>query len=127
LSVLFDRSGVLTDIMQQLSWVHGNGQGERFTACKTQFGSIDSHIRIIELLAGLQEKYITNLIVNDEGAYWETRDRRVLAEKRIALGQCLRHVEQVIGNTELSGDDVRDPEIIAARIEQALLKADQKE
>jgi hypothetical protein len=127
LSVLFDRSGALTDLMQQLSWIHGNGQDERFTACKTQFGSLDSHIRIIELLAGLQEKYITNLIVNDEGAYWETRDRRILAEKRIALGQCLRHVERVSGNIELSGDDVRDPEIIADRIEQALLKADQKE
>jgi hypothetical protein len=113
--------------MQQLSWLHGNGQGERFTACKTQFGSIDSHIRIIELLAGLQEKYITDLIVNDEGAYWETRDRRILAEKRIALGQCMRHVERVIGNIEPSDDNVRDPETIANRIEQEFLKEEEKE
>jgi hypothetical protein len=127
LSILFDRSGVLTDLMQQLSWINDNGQGERFTACKTQFGSIDSHIRIVELLAGLQEKYISNLIVNDEGAYWETRDRRILAEKRIALGQCLRHVERVIGNIELSDDYVRDPETIANRIEQEFLKEDEKE
>lgn len=127
LSVLFDRYGVLTDLMQQLSWVHGNGQGERFTACKTQFGSIESHIRIIDLLTSLKEKYITNLVVNDEGAYWETRDRRILAEKRIALGQCLRHVERVIGAIESSCDEARDPETLATRIEQALLKADQRE
>lgn len=127
LFILFDRSGTLTDLMQQLSWVHSNGQSERFMSCKTQFGCIDSHIGIIELLASLKEKYITDLIVNDEGAYWETRDRRILAEKRIALGHCLRHTDRVIGNIEPSGDGVRDPETLAARIEQAFLKADQKE
>jgi hypothetical protein len=127
LSILFDRSGTLTDLMQQVSWIHGNGQSQRFTMCKTQFGSIDTHIRIIELLASLKEKYITDLIVNDEGAYWETLDRRILAEKRIALGHCLRHAERVIGNIESSGDEVRDPETLAAQIEQALLKADQRE
>jgi hypothetical protein len=127
LSILFDRSGALTDLMQQLSWIQSNGQGERFTICKTQFGSIDTHIRVIELLAGLKEKYITNLVVNDEGAYWETRDRRILAEKRIALGQCLRHAERVIGAIEPSGDEARDPETLAVRIEQAFLKADKRE
>jgi hypothetical protein len=121
LSILFDRSGTLTDLMQQVSWIHGNGQNKRFTMCKTQFGSIDTHIRIVELLANLKEKYITDLIVNDEGAYWETRDRRILAEKRVALGHWLRHAEQVIGNI------VRDPETLATRIEQAFLKADQRE
>jgi hypothetical protein len=47
LAILFDRSGTLTDMMQQVSWIHDKGQGERFTACKTQFGSIEAHIRII--------------------------------------------------------------------------------
>ena len=35
LSILFDRSGVLTDMLQQLSWIESSGQGERFTMCKT--------------------------------------------------------------------------------------------
>jgi len=126
LSILFDRSGSLTGIIEQLSWIHSKGQSVRFTACKTQFGGIDTHIRIIELLAGLKEKYITDLIVDDEGAYWETRDRRILAEKRIVLGHCLRTVERVINNIEFSAELVRDPETLAARIEQALLKADRK-
>lgn len=126
LAILFDRSGTLTDLLQQVSWIHNNRQGERFTACKTQFGSIDAHIRIIELLDLLKKKYITNLTVNDEGAYWESRDRRVLAEKRVALGHWLRHTERVIGGIKIAGDDPRDPESIASRIEEALLKAEKE-
>jgi hypothetical protein len=114
-------------MMQQVSWIDNKGQGERFTMCKTQFGSIDAHIRIIELFDLLKKKYSSNLIVDDEGAYWESRDRRVLAEKRVALGHFIRHTERVISGIELSGDDARDPEAIASRIEEALLKAEKED
>jgi hypothetical protein len=123
--VLFDRSGVLTDMMQQVSWISSNGTDERFTACKTQFGNIDSHIGIIELLDSLKKKYITDLAVDDEGAFWETRDHRILSEKRIFLGHCLRQTENVINSIEIQDDDARDAEAIASRIEEALLKADE--
>lgn len=125
LAILFDRSGVLTDMLQQVSWIESNGQAERFTMCKTQFAGIDSHIHVIEVLDGLKKSYIPDLVVNDEGGYWESRDKRILAEKRIFLSQCLRHTEKVISEIELSGDDARDPEAIASRIEDAFLKSDQ--
>ncbi len=127
LAILFDRTGTLTDMMQQVSWIHNKGQGERFTACKTQFGNIDAHIRIIELFDLLKKKYISNLIVDDEGAYWESRDRRILAEKRVALGHAIRHTERVLSGIELSEDDSRDPEALAFRIEEALLKAEKED
>jgi hypothetical protein len=123
--VFFDRSGVLTDMMQQVSWISSNGTDERFTACKTQFGNIASHIGIIELLDSLKKKYISDLSVNDEGAFWEKRDRRILAEKRIFLNQCIRQTEKVIGSVELLDDDARDAEAITRRIEEALGKADE--
>jgi hypothetical protein len=126
LSFLFDRTGVLTDMLQQLSWIETNGSNERFSACKTQFGSIDSHIQIVEILDLVKKKYITDLVINDEAAYWETRDRRILAEKRILLGHYLRHTEKVIGNIERSDSDTQDPDAIARRIEDALLKADEE-
>lgn len=126
LSFLFDRSGVLTDMFQQISWIETNGSNERFSACKTQFGSIDSHIHIIEILDLVKKKYITDLAVNDEGAYWETRDRRILAEKRILLGHYLRHTEKVISSIELFADDTHDADAVARRIEDALLKADEE-
>ncbi len=126
LSILLDRSGELTDMFQQISWIETNGGNERFSACKTQFGSIDSHIQIVEILDLVKKKYVTDLVVNDEGAYWETRDRRILAEKRILLGHYLRHTEKVISSIELSGNDAKDPDAIARRIEEALLKADEE-
>lgn len=127
LAVLFDRSGVLTDMMQQVSWLHDDGQGERFTMCKTQFGDIDAHIHIVELLDDLKKKYISDLMVIDEGAYWETRDRRTLAEKRVILGHYLRHTEKVIKGIDLSGLDAQDAEAVASRIEEALLRAEKEE
>ncbi|HEY4492698.1 MAG TPA: hypothetical protein VI958_11910 [Acidobacteriota bacterium] len=127
LAILFDCNGVLTDMMQQLSWIHDNEQGDRFTTCKTQFADIDAHIRIIELLDTLKKKYVSNLSVSDEGSYWESRDRRLLAEKRIALGHCLRFTEKVISSIEVSGDEAGDAESIASRIEEALLKSEKED
>ncbi len=126
LSILFDRSGVLTDMFQQISWIETNGRNERFSACKTQSGSIDSHINIVEILDLVKRKYIADLTIHDEGAYWETRDRRILAEKRILLGHYLRHAEKVISSIEPTGNDDQDPEALARRIEEALLKADEE-
>lgn len=126
-AVLFDRSGVLTDMFQQLAWIEGKGQNERLIMCKTQFASIDAHIALVELLDSLKRKYISNLTVTDEGAYWETRDRRILAEKRILLGHYLRRTEKVLSGIELSDEERKDPEAIADRIEEALLRAEDDE
>lgn len=127
LAILLNCNGMLTDMMQQLSWIAGHEQGERFTTCKTQFADIDAHIRISELLGSLKKRYISDLSVNDEGAYWESRDRRLLAEKRIALGRCLRHVEKVISSIDVSGNDADDEESIATRIEEGLRRAEKED
>ena len=122
-SILFDRSGALTDMLQQISWIESTEQNIRFTMCKTQFGSIDSHIRIIEILDFLKRTYIADLTANDEGAYWESRDRRILAGKRITLDYYMRHAERVIGSIELSSGDVQDAETIASRIEECFTES----
>lgn len=124
LAILFDQSGILTDMLQQLSWLGDNRQGQRFTACKTQFGDIDAHIRIIELLDVLKNKYIHDLAVNDEGGYWEDRDRRLLAEKRAVLEYYLDRCERVIGSVEISGVKDLNPDAVASRVVDALLKAE---
>lgn len=124
LAILFDRAGVLTDMLQQLAWVQNDKQGERFTVCKTQFGNIDTHIRIVELLDELKQRYIDDLVVSDEGGYWESRDRRLLAEKRVFLGQCLRLAEKVISGIEIKDGESLNVDALADRIEEALLKSE---
>ena len=126
LAILFDRSGVLTDIMPQISWLHSNMQEIRFSACKTQFGTIDSHICIIDLLDILKGKYITDLVVEDEGSYWTSRDRKLLEEKRAVLAHYMRHTEKVISNIEISSDAGQGSDSVASHIEKALLDAERK-
>lgn len=118
--VFFDRDGVLTGIMQQLSWIESGGKEPRIIFCKTQFADIEAHIAIIEVLDTLKKKYVSDLTVTDEGDYWERRDRRILAEQRIRLGHYLRRFEKVIGGIAVSGEAAGDPESLASRIEEVL-------
>lgn len=125
-SILFDRSGVLTDLFQQLAWIESKGTSERFTSCKTQFADIESHIKLIEVLYLIKSKYIPGLTVDDEGSFWEKRDRRALAEKRISLGHYLRRTEKILKSIELPEADRWNSETIAVKIEEAL-RADDEE
>jgi len=45
--------------------------------CKTQFADIKIHIKIISYLRKI-EKHFQRLLVNDEGDYWETKDKKKL-------------------------------------------------
>ena len=45
---------------------------------KTQYAGIDVHRSFVNLLRQLSDKYFSELIVVDEGQYWETNDEEVL-------------------------------------------------
>ncbi len=45
--------------------------------CKTQFSDIDVHLKIISLLEQIQPHFI-ELLVTDEGEYWDTNDKTQL-------------------------------------------------
>ena len=55
--------------------------GDRFLQdfVKTQFAGAETHIRVVELLREI-EPYFVQLIVDDEGAFWETRDHAALEQ-----------------------------------------------
>ena len=124
LALLFDRSGVLTDIMSQVSWVQNSEKDKRLTFCKTQFGPIEAHISIIEILDILKKKYMTNLEVTDEGDYWTSRDRELLAEKRAVLEHYMNHAKKAISNAKIPADADLSAEDIASSIEKALVDAE---
>lgn len=121
LALLFDRSGILTDIMSQVTWVQNSEDDNRLTFCKTQFGPIEAHIALIEILDILKKKYMTNLEVTDEGDYWASRDRELLAEKRAVLEYYLNHAKEAISNAKIPPDTDLSAEDIASSIEKALL------
>ncbi|MFL5739626.1 MAG: hypothetical protein ACJ75B_05375 [Flavisolibacter sp.] len=48
--------------------------------CETQYADISIHIRIIELLQQI-ESYFSYLLVQDEGEYWEKKDKLLLQSR----------------------------------------------
>jgi hypothetical protein len=48
--------------------------------CKTQFAGISTHIEIVPFLREI-ESYFDNLIIVDEGEFWETNDIKVLEQQ----------------------------------------------
>ncbi|MCF8105576.1 MAG: hypothetical protein K9K64_08840 [Desulfohalobiaceae bacterium] len=124
LALLFDRSGVLTDVMSQVVWLQDKGRDDRLSICKTQFGSIEGHISIIEILDILKDKYMTNLEVTDEGDYWTSRDRELLSEKRAVLEHYINHAKEAISNAKRPAAPDQSLEDLALSIERSLLDAE---
>ncbi len=68
--------------------------------CKTQFANKYIHVKIVKLLKSI-ESYFQNLIVTDEGEYWDTGDSDTLQEH---IDNCFDVIEKLKKeNPKLSG------------------------
>lgn len=85
---------------------------------KTQFGPIEGHVALVEMLASLKQEFLPDLEVQDEGGYWETRDLAALALKWRQIQAAIDGVAEGLGRFGLSGEAAEDQEILAARIER---------
>jgi hypothetical protein len=56
---------------------------------KTQFAGLDAHLAVVSLLDELTP-YLSDLAVEDEGEFWDTRDMAVLARNLAACDQMIR-------------------------------------
>ncbi|MBM4046591.1 MAG: hypothetical protein FJ279_15880 [Planctomycetes bacterium] len=66
--------------------------------CKTQFAPIETHIAICELLHLVQDRCFANLKVTDEGQYWETGDRDLLARNLGIISSMMEKIEAALTN-----------------------------
>jgi hypothetical protein len=126
LPIVFERNGILTSVVQQLL-DPAQPPAERFTFCKTQFGGVDAHVSIIGVLDLLKERYISNLAVDDEGGYWETRDLGLLTHQFNVLQHYLDHVETWVAGIKMSETERRDQATVASVVEKTLLETKRKE
>jgi hypothetical protein len=85
---------------------------------KTQFGPIEGHVALVELLAGLKKEFMPDLEVTDEGGYWEHRDVHELRQKIEFLGRAIGKLAGALEDDRLSPEAREDPEILATRIER---------
>jgi len=121
LCFIFDREGRLRALMDLLTEPTEPHEYSFFTATKTQFADIETHVWIIGLLRYLKKRYLGNLEVKDEGEYWDTENLEKLREKKQFLQGMIEAIAGGLSEDEPlpAGASVED---IVARIEAIVKK-----
>lgn len=118
LCFIFDRVGRLRGLMDLLNDQVELSEYSLFTATKTQFDEIETHVWIIGLLRYLRKRYLHDLKVIDEGEYWDTEDLEKLRQKKQFLPGMVDQIAGELSDAELlEGASIDD---IIARIEAAV-------
>jgi hypothetical protein len=85
---------------------------------KTQFGPVEGHVALVELLAAFKAEFFPDLEVMDEGGYWEHRDLTALQTKMEFLGGVIETMAAALEQHTLSAEAAESPEIVATRVER---------
>ncbi len=96
----------------------GELAGPPWCFVKTQFGPIEGHVALIELLTVLKREFFPNLEVRDEGRYWETRNLPGLARKIKHVQAAIDGLAEGLDRFGLSREAAEDSEILLRRIER---------
>lgn len=90
---LFDTEGRLHP-----PYAYQDAENALWCSVKTEYGPVEAHVQIVELLRQIQRQFIPQLEVSDEGRYWETANLDHLQWARDFLAQQItllsRHLEQ---------------------------------
>jgi hypothetical protein len=85
---------------------------------KTQFGTLEGHVAVVEMFRALQAEFFPGLEVSDEGGYWENRDLKELAQKRDFLQSAIKMLGEGLEKFGLTAEAAEDPNILISRIER---------
>jgi hypothetical protein len=85
---------------------------------KTQFGSLDGHVALVEMFATLRREFLPDLEISDEGGYYPTRDLSELARRRSLVQRALDGMALGLAAHGLSQEAAEDPDILLRRIER---------
>jgi hypothetical protein len=85
---------------------------------KTQFGPVEGHVALVEMLAALKREFLPDLEVSDEGGYWETRDLADLMRKRTLIERAIGGLAEGLKRSGLSHEAAEDPEILLRHVER---------
>jgi hypothetical protein len=117
-SLLLSPEGWLIPLFEIEAAEKGALQEPPWIFVKTQFGSVEGHVALIELLAALKDEYFPDLKVSDEGNYWETRDLDNLVRKFSQVQTAIDGLAEGLRQSPLSSEAAKDPSIVARRIER---------
>ena len=117
-SLLISPEGWLINLVEIEEAEKGQLAEPPWCCVKTQFGPIEGHVALVELLDVLKREFIPNLEVCDEGGYWETRDLAGLTAKFNFLRAAMKAFSDGLERHGLSDEAAEDPEILLSRIER---------
>jgi hypothetical protein len=117
-SLLVSPEGWLIGLFQIKDAERGLIEEPPWCRVKTQFGPVEAHVALVELLRALDEEFLAELEVSDEGEYWESRDLPGLIEKHAFVQSSIDGIKEGLERHGLSSEAAEDPEIVARRIER---------
>ena len=101
----FDAAGNLRDPVSMTLIREGALKPEDvWIAVKTQFAGPETHIWIVGLLKYIQEHYLPELQVRDEGEFWETGNYETLKEKMNLINDKIEVISS--GLSRVSGSNL---------------------
>ncbi len=121
-SLLISPEGWFIGLMQIEEAEKGSLKEPPWCWVKTQFGPIEGHVALVELLTGIKREFAPNLEVTDEGGYWEHRDLAELQQKLAFIQNAIDALADALESDRLGPEAREDPEILATRIERLARK-----
>lgn len=117
-SLLFSPEGWLVNLFEIEDAELGRLKEPSWCCVKTQFGNVDGHVLLVEMLDALQKEFMTGLEVSDESGYQESRNVSELRAKFSEVQAAIDGLTAGLRRHGLSPEAAEDPQIVAARIER---------
>jgi hypothetical protein len=117
-SMLISPEGWLINLTEIKDAERGRLPEPSWCFVKTQFGPVEGHVALVEMLADLKREFIPELEVSDESGYWETRDLAQLVRKRTFQKEAIDALAEGFQRHGLSREAAEDPEILIRHIER---------
>lgn len=115
----FNRDGQLRSLLGQVLILNGTLKPEESWAfTKTQFSSPERHTWIVGLLRFVQQHYVSNLEVRDEGGYWETGDLAELRRRMNLIHDVIADMTSALSSPRFATLAGQSTDEIAAAIEK---------
>jgi len=117
-SLLLSPEGWLIGLTDIEDAEHGRLKEPPWCFVKTQFGRVEGHVALVEMLAALKREFLPDLEVSDDGGYWETRDLGELVRKRSLTQEAIDGLAEGLRRHGLSREAAEDPSILLRHIER---------
>ncbi len=117
-SLLLSPEGWLIGLTDIQDAEEGRLQEPPWCFVKTQFGPVEGHVALVELLAALKREFLPDLEVSDDGGYWETRDLAELIRKRSFTQHAIDGLAEGLRRHGLSREAAEDPSILLRHVER---------